>query len=221
MDDFTIGRSEDNNYVINDSSVSSNHAKIVIGEDFKSFTLHDLNSTNGTKINGQSVLCKKIDKKTHIQLGIHPLNMNDFFELLKAYILKNRTDFSKEFSSLEVVEKKYLTQKHLASKYFKLKSGFIRGGITIGLLIFIMKTNILSIDKESKMFLMIGVGTIGGLISTASVSEKRLKHKLDDLYVEFTEKFNCPKCNFDLSSKSWKFWRSKKNCLKCNCKWVN
>jgi len=220
MEDFTIGRSENNNYVINDASVSSHHAKISIGEDFNTFTFNDLNSTNGSKINGQSVLIKKINKKSQIQLGNMLIDTDDFFNKLKAYILKDRTDFTIEFKVLEEVEKKYVKQKHRVNKFFKIKSGFIRGVITIGLLLFIMKSEILDSVESSRIYLMIGVGTIGGIISTASVSEKRVKHKLDDLYIDYTLEFNCPKCSFDLSSKSWRFWKSKNNCPRCKCKWV-
>jgi len=220
MEDFTLGRSEDNNYVINDASVSSHHAKISVSEDFKTVTLNDLNSTNGSKIDGQSVLIKKINNKSRIQLGNHLLDMDDFFNKLNASILKERIDFTNEFQVLEEVEKKYSKQKHRVNKFFKIKSGFIRGLITIGLLLFIMKSEILDSIDSSRIYLMIGVGTIGGIISTASVSDKRVKHKLDDLYIEFTLKFKCPKCSFDLSSKSWRFWKSKNNCPRCKCKWV-
>lgn len=55
--EFFIGRSSDNNLVLNETTVSGKHAKIVKAED--AYSIYDLNSTNGTFVNGV-----KIDKKT-------------------------------------------------------------------------------------------------------------------------------------------------------------
>lgn len=49
----TIGRHADNLICLEDSSVSTHHAEIV--QDDGKFVLRDLNSSNGTKINGQSI----------------------------------------------------------------------------------------------------------------------------------------------------------------------
>lgn len=220
MQAFTIGRNEENTFTIPNNSVSGYHAKIEISEDFKIYTLHDINSTNGTNVDGQAILTKKITKKNQLQFGTYIADSNLVFEALQAYILKNRTDFTKEFNELHEIETGYQKRKYNVNKYFKLKSGLVRGGITISLIAVISQLPILKEVKDARMYLMIGVGAIGGIISTASLSEKKVKHKLDDLYIEFSEKFHCPKCKWDMTSKSWKFWRSKKKCPKCKCQWV-
>jgi pSer/pThr/pTyr-binding forkhead associated (FHA) protein len=51
---ITIGRHESNEVVINDSNVSRNHLQI-IQDDNNNFTAVDLNSTNGTFVNGQRI----------------------------------------------------------------------------------------------------------------------------------------------------------------------
>lgn len=221
MEAFTIGRNDTNTFVIPNNSVSGNHSKIEISEDFKTFTLHDLNSTNGTKVNGQAILTKKITEKSQLQFGTYVADSKVLFKALKDYVLKSRTHFVKEFHQLHEVETLYLKRKYNVNKYFKLKSGLLRGGITIALmtLIFTLPDGI--IDDKLRTPIVIAVGAIGGIISTVSVSEKNVKHKLDDLYIEFSEKFHCPKCKFDMTSKSWKFWKSKKQCPKCKCYWVN
>jgi TPR repeat protein/pSer/pThr/pTyr-binding forkhead associated (FHA) protein len=52
-DTTTVGRATDNMIVLDDESVSSHHAEIFIREDL--VYLRDIGSTNGTKVNGQSV----------------------------------------------------------------------------------------------------------------------------------------------------------------------
>lgn len=54
-----IGRDEANDIVIDDEQVSARHIKISFAED--TFWLEDLNTTNGTYINGQ-----RIDKQTRL-----------------------------------------------------------------------------------------------------------------------------------------------------------
>lgn len=54
MDDFiTVGRLSDNAIQIEDASVSSHHAELSL--DGKHYRLKDLDSTNGTRVNGESV----------------------------------------------------------------------------------------------------------------------------------------------------------------------
>ena len=52
-DTFSIGRSEENDMVINDSFVSSEHATITKYN--HGYWLADLNSTNGTMVNGEKI----------------------------------------------------------------------------------------------------------------------------------------------------------------------
>src|SRR6185436_10081549 len=51
----TIGRMKGTTIVIDDNSVSLMHAKITRSKDGTEYFLKDLNSTNGTLVNGQTV----------------------------------------------------------------------------------------------------------------------------------------------------------------------
>jgi len=62
----TIGRSEDNDVVLQDGTVSSRHAAILFDAHTASFALQDQESTNGTAINGRSVVPLRV---TPIQDG--------------------------------------------------------------------------------------------------------------------------------------------------------
>ena len=54
MSVITVGRTNGNNIVLSDKTISNYHAKFVIEND-GSLWIHDLNSTNGTFVNGNKV----------------------------------------------------------------------------------------------------------------------------------------------------------------------
>ena len=63
----TIGRIEDNTFQIPDPSVSSHHCEIILrGNDI---VVHDLDSTNGTFINGQQVTEATLKPSQILRLG--------------------------------------------------------------------------------------------------------------------------------------------------------
>lgn len=64
---ITVGRLPDNNIQIDDVSVSSHHLQLTLsGGDY---TLKDLNSTNGTRINGQSVTESQLRAGDKVRIG--------------------------------------------------------------------------------------------------------------------------------------------------------
>lgn len=64
---MTLGRSDDNQLVISDDSVSSHHGEVTF--DGASWTLTDLGSTNGTKLGGSRVEAISLAPGTAFQLG--------------------------------------------------------------------------------------------------------------------------------------------------------
>ena len=67
VDKTTIGRVEDNSFPITDSSVSSHHCEILLrGADV---VVRDLNSTNGTYINGEKITEAALKSGQVLRLG--------------------------------------------------------------------------------------------------------------------------------------------------------
>lgn len=66
---MTLGRSSDNNVEIKDKSISAHHAKIVTY--FNTSYIEDLNSTNGTLLNGKPVHKHIINHGDEITIGSH------------------------------------------------------------------------------------------------------------------------------------------------------
>lgn len=67
MPPITIGREEDNDIQLNDERVSRVHAKIQ--EDRGQVILTDLNSTNGSRVNGHPVQLRVLRPGDHLQIG--------------------------------------------------------------------------------------------------------------------------------------------------------
>ena len=66
--DLTIGRKDDNSIVLSDQHVSGNHVKILVKNNL--LFIEDLNSTNGTYLNGNKISGKmKLSNKDEIKIG--------------------------------------------------------------------------------------------------------------------------------------------------------
>jgi hypothetical protein len=64
---LTVGRRPDNAVVIDNPSISGHHLRFLLQE--KKYYVEDLNSTNGTFLNGQKVIKAEIHDKDQIQLA--------------------------------------------------------------------------------------------------------------------------------------------------------
>lgn len=213
---FYIGRNTDNNFRIPKSSVSGQHARIIISDDYGNYVIEDLGSTNGTLVNGQPVAKKKLSEKDKIVLGNEEIDTEKLFEQIRSFIHDKRTDFSEEFSGLQSLERNFQKDKDKANKFFKIKSAILRLMITVAIMLLAGQFT----PREYRIYLMGAIGLIGTVLSTLSMSEDRLRNKIEDLTVEFMSGFSCPKCEMELAGKSWKYWKTKKKCPRCECIWV-
>jgi pSer/pThr/pTyr-binding forkhead associated (FHA) protein len=66
-DEVSLGRRDENQIVISDSSVSGNHASLVRQE--AGWLLKDLGSTNGTRVNGLTIEETLLQERDQVQFG--------------------------------------------------------------------------------------------------------------------------------------------------------
>ncbi len=79
---LTIGRASSNDIQINDSAVSSKHARLITGPDpFIDGQLityiEDLASTNGTELNGNKVSREKLNHDDMVTIGFNQFQLID------------------------------------------------------------------------------------------------------------------------------------------------
>lgn len=73
---LTVGRKNDNDIYIDHMAVSGHHARIdkIEGNAEGSYTVTDLNSTNGTFVNGKKITTAILRPNDWITIGKHILN---------------------------------------------------------------------------------------------------------------------------------------------------
>ncbi len=214
---FKIGRNPDNNYIIEHPTVSGFHAQIEV-EDNGEWTIRDMDSANGVLINDKDVMVKKIKPEDKIQLGKFVINNQELISKIQELKKNNQLDFSQEFNVIKEYYDEYNAKASKLKSTYKIKPLIIRGGITLAMMLVIFLLPV-KIDSSLRSTLMVVVGIAGGTIATLMVNDNKLKNQLDLLYVQFSKKIRCPKCNFELINKSWIYWKEKGECPKCNCSW--
>lgn len=219
MRDFKIGRNDDNDYVIHNPSVSSYHAIIMISDNYKTITIKDLDSTNGTFVNKIQVLKKNFSKKDHIKIGNHEVNSELLTEKINKFIKENRKDFSEEFSKLKLIEDNYKKDKRNLKRNYQIKSLLIKFVFALFIMGILYFTGLI---EDSNTILRVGFGLFGiaTILTLLIPIDKKMDELQDKLHVKYAHEFVCPKCEKELFQRSYNYWLLKKKCPSCKCTWV-
>ncbi|HMB00792.1 MAG TPA: helix-turn-helix domain-containing protein [Spirochaetota bacterium] len=77
----TVGRDHEADITINDPLISRCHLKITAAPAMNKVNIRDLNSTNGTYINGNKIKTKALDENSYLQIGSTVLKIQCLNEL--------------------------------------------------------------------------------------------------------------------------------------------
>ncbi|MDR2809638.1 MAG: FHA domain-containing protein [Tannerellaceae bacterium] len=212
-----IGKANDNDYVVNDSHVSRHHAQLTRDVD-GCLLLIDMDSANGTYVNGSRIAQKRVSPTDSVKLG-------DRYSLKLPEVLKSRNDYSEEFIALRGVYNKYIEQKVKiqSSNQFKTRvyqslpfalTGLI--GVSIG---FMGKGN--PVLWGVSLFVAVCAPVVG--IYLGAKQSAKIPGQLQDLANRFKIDYVCPKCGTFLGEIPWESLINKKQCpvSSCKAKWVN
>ncbi|MDR0844647.1 MAG: FHA domain-containing protein [Tannerella sp.] len=211
-----IGKAEDNDFVVDDAYVSRYHAKLIRDENGTLF-LEDANSTNGTFVNGDRIIRKKISASDVIKLGEqYTLNIRE--------VLKYDNDYSEEFAALKEVYDSYIKEKIRiqSSNQFKtrlfqsLPFAFIAvAGVVIG---FAGKGN----HGVLIVSLLLGICTPTAGVYLGAKQSAKIPELLQNIANHFKIDYVCPKCGAFLGEIPWESLANKKQCpvSSCKAKWV-
>ena len=217
--EILIGRQvEKGDYPVDEQykSVGRKHARITRKPD--GFYIEDLDSANGTFVNGKPVSLKKITVSDKIRLGDdYELNLEKVLKLLPM----PDGEFQTQFLHLKQVYEDYQTgSNHLQTKgqedmmTKRMLPTMLLGVITTMLTAFVG-------DNASIKTL---IGVIGGILTVAvfliatkmaSKSTKNMREKLARLNENFELNYVCPACGISFRGKSWEFLKRAGKCPAC------
>jgi len=212
-----IGKAEDNDYVADDVFVSRYHAKLERDVNGNLF-IEDMNSTNGTFVNGNRVMKKKITSTDQVKLGNqYVLNIPE--------ALKFDNDYCDEFAALKPIYNDYIKEKIRIQSSNQFKTRLFQSlpfavlGVTGLVISFFGKgnTGILIISG----ILAICAPTIG--IYLGARQSAKIPEQLQNLANKLKIDYVCPKCGTFLGEIPWESLSNKKVCPISTCKanWTN
>lgn len=211
-----IGKAPDNDIVVDDAHVSRHHAQLSRNEE-GGWVLEDLDSTNGTFVNGDQIVRKPVVATDDIQLG-------DRYHLNLAEALRQANDYSDEFDALKGVYDNYIKEKVQiqANNQFKIRLlqslPFAIPGV-IGILIGFMGKGSPTLFAVS-LLIAICAPTVGVFLGARQSA--KIPQQLQELTNRFKTEYVCPKCGTFLGEIPWESLRKRKRCpvSSCQARWT-
>jgi pSer/pThr/pTyr-binding forkhead associated (FHA) protein len=111
-----IGRTQNNDIIINKENVSSHHANLLILEDH--IIIEDMDSTNGVWVNRRRVEKCLIDPSDEILIGNHFFEFNKYLKRSEGRIVgaKRLDDYTDHFNNLVEIEAIHESEMHQITK---------------------------------------------------------------------------------------------------------
>ena len=221
-----LGREAGNDIVIPKNDISSKHAKIT-RLDNDEFEIEDLDSLNGTFVNGQRILKATISLHDELRLS-----QDSIIDLAGIFSLKNipakqvksdATDFVEEFARLNLVYNNYQKTRIKIQKNSQLKTSIIRSAFTLApLVIFKIVINYIPPEEQQNFmqnYLIFSV--LGSTVGVAATGNMSPIEKLSELDEDFKVKYVCPnpKCRRPLGMIPWTSYYNQGACGFCKAKY--
>ena len=239
--EIIVGRKGEQSFPIMDKAVSGKHLKLTTMPD-GNVQVEDLESTNGTFIDGVRIIKKVVPRDTIVQMGstftfrindvlpdvktpsVNPLGNTISGETRIVPPTPAKPEYDEEiirkFQYLESVwnqyqEEKINLQKNNASKGFlRMLPMFVLGGL--GYLISCIPE--LAQFRAAITLAGLGIGIIITWISYKSATS--LPEQMEKLNQQFQIDYVCPKCKQFLGFTPFEGLKNRGQCSACKSKWV-
>ena len=213
---YTIGRAADNRVKIDSPDVGRYHARLTVND--AGVFLEDLDSINGTYVNGFRIKEAMLNCRDQITLGkkhvVNPEYLASLFRKINPAVDPN--DYKKEFLELKYIYNNYQKDKQKAMLRHQNMINWRRFAVvTIPSVLFIILAHFVwKLDKAYFPIYITLSAALGCLLPFFNTENKR------GIYLEreFRKKYRCPKCKLMLSQ-DWEIHREDKNCPRCNVIW--
>ena len=207
-----IGKSLDNDCVIDNPHVSRHHAVLKTTPEGE-YYLEDIGSANGTFVNGQQVLRKKVIYTDEILLGGQ-------FPITLTEILNSRNNYSAEFENLKTIYENYQSEKIKIQSSNQFKTRLFQAlpftlpgiiGVCLGIM-GIANTKVLYLS----LLVAIAAPVIGIFMGAKQAS--KTPALLQTLSDQFKIDYVCPRCGTFLGELPWQSLKNKGFCSNPSCK---
>ena len=222
MKTVTIGRNSDNDKVIPKAYISGHHARVTLLDDGE-YSVEDLNSTNGTYVNGYRILRARISAHDELRLARDViLDLPSLFGQKAPAgdaprVKSNPKDFTEEFARLKPVYEQYKNERKELQHRHRQRVAIIRGLITASPLIVLTLYSAITGDPKIQSSMM-GITILGSTLASLFTEGINIDEELDSLDENFRLRFVCPneKCRHQLGTKtSWTLYHTTGACPKC------
>ena len=235
---YTLGRRADNTIVVPDSKVSGQHARLIQCTD-ATFVLEDLDSKNGTFVNGVRITRKVIDRKDTIQLADISYTVTQLLDLQKAEtpaavapnapipvapVLpkpgKTSLDFTEPFAALKPVFEQYpQLRKNCRNREKMIRTGSVIISSIVGMSAVLASGGGAAIPL---LQLLSGAG-LSMLVPTLCSTLLSTDEKLEIIDKEYRERYRCPNpgCRDPFGTREWELLAQQKTCRRCQAIWVH
>ena len=200
------------------TSVGRRHARIIRKLD--GIYIEDLNSANGTFVNGKAVNLKKINKSDRITLGgvdYYTLNLDSVLKLLPMSDQEFQNSFlqlKKTYDNYQSESNRLQTEGQADMMTKRMLPTMLLGTFT-GIATLLVGNNL-----TERLLIAIGGGiltVVVFLVATkmASNSTKKMREKLAQLNENFELDYVCPACGVSYRGRSWEFLKKAGKCPAC------
>ena len=224
MKELTLGKSQNNDIIINDDTVSREaHLKIQIKDDGKIIINH--HGRNDTQINHRAIQKSILKKGDTITIGDYEMPTDTLILKINNILNKSRIDFTAEYETLIKELSEYEQVKEKIQKPSQ-KPLLLKAVISLFILVFVYWfqediKSFLKIEHKSEISIIFPFMIIGGFLasyfSEKVKNKKKTRQRLDDLELKYKSRLRCPKCNADLTRKTAYYLRQHKKCINENC----
>jgi FHA domain len=206
---LTLGRNQDNDWIIPQNEVSGVHARAFYN-DLGEIVLEDLDSRNGTLVNDRKIRQAIIGIDSRISLGGISV---DFIEL------KRKLRYTEEFLQLKNVFYNFKNNIENVRKEDEKKNFFIRLGwsLTPLIVVFFFKN---TIPQNLKVLFYMCSPIIFMIVTYIKQLNPKSKRKLEELSERFLIEYRCPSCRCSLGSTPWNVLAEQKFCTTCKAIWM-
>lgn len=235
----TVGRSLNNSIVVTDSRVSGQHARLTECTP-TTFLLEDLNSKNGTFVDGVRITRKFVDRASTIQFADTVFSIEQLLAqlneappvkspLIPSPVASNQAepisapkpvlDFTTEFAALEPVYVQYPQLKRACRQREKM----IRTGSVILSSVVGISAVVASGGTALSLLQVMSSAGLSVLVPTLCSTFLSTEEKLELIDKEYRERYRCPNptCRDPFGTREWELLSQQKTCRRCQAIWVN